>query len=70
MSAETVWRTTLSDGSKTRHDWRRCGKNASFSVAGKRVFVNGHRGMVRPAMARRLAPEHCEALTAIAARSI
>lgn len=34
------------------------------SLAGKRVFVAGHRGMVGGALARRLANEHCEILTA------
>lgn len=35
-----------------------------FSLAGKRVYVAGHRGMVGGAMVRRLAGEDCEILTA------
>lgn len=35
----------------------------SFSLAGKRVWVAGHRGMVGGALARRLATEGCEVLT-------
>ena len=35
-----------------------------FSLAGKRVFVAGHRGMVGAALVRRLASEDCELLTA------
>jgi GDP-L-fucose synthase len=35
-----------------------------FDLAGKRVFVAGHRGMVGSAIARRLASEQCEILTA------
>jgi GDP-L-fucose synthase len=35
-----------------------------YSLAGKRVWVAGHRGMVGSAIARRLAAEHCEVLTA------
>jgi GDP-L-fucose synthase len=35
-----------------------------YSLAGKRVFVAGHRGMVGSAIARRLASEECEVLTA------
>jgi GDP-L-fucose synthase len=34
-----------------------------FSLAGKRVWVAGHRGMVGSALARRLARERCELLT-------
>jgi GDP-L-fucose synthase len=34
-----------------------------FDVAGKRVYVAGHRGMVGSAVARRLAREKCEVLT-------
>lgn len=37
---------------------------ASYSLAGKRVFVAGHRGMVGSAIVRRLASEDCEVLTA------
>jgi GDP-L-fucose synthase len=37
---------------------------ASFSLAGKRVWVAGHRGMVGSALMRRLAREDCEILTA------
>jgi len=35
-----------------------------FPLAGKRVFVAGHRGMVGSALLRRLASEDCELLTA------
>ena len=35
-----------------------------FSLAGKRVFVAGHRGMVGAALVRRLASEDCELLIA------
>ncbi|MCB2076472.1 MAG: GDP-L-fucose synthase [Novosphingobium sp.] len=35
-----------------------------FSLANKRVFVAGHRGLVGKAIVRRLAGEHCETLTA------
>ena len=35
----------------------------SYSLAGKRVFVAGHRGMVGSAIVRRLASENCEVLT-------
>ena len=35
-----------------------------FSLAGKRVWVAGHRGMVGAAIARRLARENCEILVA------
>ena len=35
-----------------------------FSLAGKRVWVAGHRGMVGSAIVRRLASEQCEILTA------
>jgi GDP-L-fucose synthase len=35
-----------------------------FSLAGRRVFVAGHRGMVGSALARRLQREDCEVLTA------
>jgi GDP-L-fucose synthase len=35
-----------------------------FSLAGRRVFVAGHRGMVGAALVRRLAGEDCEILTA------
>jgi GDP-L-fucose synthase len=34
-----------------------------YSLAGKRVWVAGHRGMVGQALVRRLAAEHCEILT-------
>lgn len=37
---------------------------ASFDLAGKRVFVAGHRGMAGAALLRRLAQERCEILTA------
>jgi GDP-L-fucose synthase len=35
-----------------------------FEIAGKRIFVAGHRGMVGSALLRRLAGERCEVLTA------
>ncbi len=35
-----------------------------YSLAGKRVWVAGHRGMVGSALLRRLARENCEVLTA------
>jgi GDP-L-fucose synthase len=35
----------------------------AYSLAGKRVFVAGHRGMVGSAIVRRLASENCEVLT-------
>lgn len=34
-----------------------------YPIAGKRVFVAGHRGMVGSAIVRRLASEGCEILT-------
>jgi GDP-L-fucose synthase len=34
-----------------------------FELAGKRIFVAGHRGMVGSALVRRLRGEHCEILT-------
>ncbi len=37
---------------------------ASYDLAGKRVWVAGHRGMVGGAIVRRLASEGCEVLTA------
>ena len=37
---------------------------ASYRLAGKRVWVAGHRGMVGSALVRRLAGEDCEVLTA------
>jgi GDP-L-fucose synthase len=37
---------------------------ASFELAGKRVWIAGHRGMVGAALMRRLAREGCEILTA------
>ena len=37
---------------------------SSFDLAGKRVYVAGHRGMVGSALVRRLASEGCEVLTA------
>ena len=37
---------------------------ADFDLAGKRVFVAGHRGMVGSALVRRLAAENCTLLTA------
>jgi GDP-L-fucose synthase len=38
--------------------------SAIFPLAGRRVFVAGHRGMVGSALLRRLAQERCEVLTA------
>ena len=35
-----------------------------YALAGKRVWVAGHRGMVGAALVRRLARERCEVLTA------
>ncbi|HSA83018.1 MAG TPA: GDP-L-fucose synthase [Geminicoccaceae bacterium] len=37
---------------------------ANYAIAGKRVWVAGHRGMVGSALLRRLAREGCEVLTA------
>ncbi len=37
--------------------------STSYSLAGKRVWVAGHRGMVGSALVRRLALENCEILT-------
>lgn len=37
--------------------------DAAFSLAGKRVYVAGHRGMVGAALVRRLAQEDCTILT-------
>jgi GDP-L-fucose synthase len=37
---------------------------SDFALAGKRVWVAGHRGMAGSAVVRRLAAEHCEVLTA------
>lgn len=37
--------------------------SATYSLAGKRVFVAGHRGMVGSAIVRRLASENCDVLT-------
>jgi len=37
---------------------------AGYAIAGKRVWVAGHRGMVGSALLRRLAREDCEVLTA------
>jgi GDP-L-fucose synthase len=39
-------------------------ENAGYDLAGKRVWVAGHRGMVGSALVRRLAAENCELLTA------
>jgi GDP-L-fucose synthase len=39
-------------------------QEAGFELAGRRVYVAGHRGMVGAAVARRLARENCELLTA------
>jgi GDP-L-fucose synthase len=38
--------------------------NPVFDLAGKRVYVAGHRGMVGSALVRRLASEQCEIVTA------
>jgi len=38
--------------------------DTAFELAGRRVFVAGHRGMVGSAIVRRLAGENCEVLTA------
>ena len=38
--------------------------NAAFDLAGKKVWVAGHRGMVGGAIVRRLASENAEVLTA------
>ncbi|MFP6745116.1 MAG: GDP-L-fucose synthase [Alphaproteobacteria bacterium] len=38
--------------------------NGAFDLAGRRVWVAGHRGMVGSALVRRLAAEDCEILTA------
>src|SRR5258707_7771236 len=35
-----------------------------FDLAGRRIFVAGHRGMVGAALVRRLKSERCEVLTA------
>jgi GDP-L-fucose synthase len=35
-----------------------------YALAGKRIFVSGHKGMVGSALVRRLARERCEVLTA------
>ena len=36
----------------------------TYPLAGKRIFVSGHRGMVGSALVRRLASENCKVLTA------
>src|SRR4051812_15745779 len=41
-----------------------CMPELIYSLAGKRVYVAGHRGMVGSAIVRRLASEGCEILTA------
>jgi GDP-L-fucose synthase len=38
--------------------------SSAFSLAGKRIWVAGHRGMVGSALVRRLARENCEIITA------
>ena len=38
--------------------------NLNFDLAGKRVWVAGHRGMVGSAITRRLQSEDCEIITA------
>lgn len=38
--------------------------SAAYSLASKRIFVAGHRGMVGAAVVRRLAAENCEIVTA------
>lgn len=35
-----------------------------YDLSGKRIYIAGHRGMVGSAIARRLARENCEVLTA------
>ena len=46
-------------------DVSKSGANAAdFHVAGKKVFVAGHRGMVGRAVVERLEPEQCEVITA------
>jgi len=40
------------------------GEKQEYALAGKRVWVNGHRGMVGSALVRRLQSEDCEVLTA------
>ncbi len=40
------------------------GEKQDYSLAGKRVWVSGHRGMVGAALVRRLQSEDCEILTA------
>lgn len=42
----------------------RTGVTQSFDLAGKRVFVAGHRGMVGAALVRRLGTERCTLLSA------
>ena len=39
-------------------------ESADFDLAGKRIWVAGHRGMVGSAVVRRLATENCEIITA------
>jgi len=39
-------------------------QTADYALAGKRVWVAGHRGMVGAALVRRLAQENCEVITA------
>ncbi len=39
------------------------GRPANYDLAGKRVWVAGHRGLVGSALVRRLASENCEILT-------
>jgi GDP-L-fucose synthase len=41
----------------------KAGSKTSYALAGKRVWVAGHRGMVGGALVRRLATESCEILT-------
>ena len=38
-------------------------QSGAFALAGKRIYVAGHRGMVGTALVRRLASENCEVLT-------
>ncbi len=45
-------------------DWLNFSSPGPFVLAGKRVWVAGHRGMVGGALVRRLALENCELLTA------
>ena len=56
-------RRTSSVGRATRRMTAGCRLTPLFALAGKRVWVAGHRGMVGSALVRRLAREDCEVLT-------